>query len=115
MDQLHLNILGVEYVVHVLTAEQDSNLDECAGYCDHTTHRIVIEDQGLKQDGFCDWLEIQKRILRHEIIHAFLFESGLGADASYIAEGETHPELMVDWFARQAPKIYAVYKTAGII
>lgn len=115
MDGMTLSILGVNYTVKVTTATVDKNLSDCAGYCDPTSHKIVIEDCGLDDDGFDDWLERQNRILRHEILHAFLFESGLGADATYIQEGQTHPETMVDWFARQAPKIYAVYKTAGII
>jgi uncharacterized membrane protein len=56
----------------------------------------------------------QKRILRHEIIHAFLFESGL-ADDSNSADAWAVNEEMVDWFARQAPKIYKVYKELKLV
>lgn len=114
MDELKLDILGTPYTVRLRTPEQDKILEECAGYCDHTTHEIVIEAQTEKcYDCVKEYPAYQRRVLRHEIIHAFLFESGLGGDATYQQDGETHPELMVDWFARQAPKIFAAYQTAG--
>lgn len=116
MDGLTLNILGTSYTVHVRTEETDEALKLCSGYCDPTTHSIVVTNQSEKNPGdISDWVVYQRRILRHEIIHAFLFESGLGGDATYREEGDAHPELMVDWFARQAPKIYEVYRAANAI
>ena len=111
-----LSILGTPYCVYVRTEEEDKTLRLCSGYCDHTTHEIVIADRKQKEPGdIGDWKSYQQRILRHEIIHAFLFESGLGGDATYREEGDAHPELLVDWFARQAPKIYETYKIADAI
>ncbi|MBR6029176.1 MAG: hypothetical protein IKP40_08790, partial [Clostridia bacterium] len=115
MDGMELVILGSRYTVHVRTAEQDEILTECDGYCDHTTREIVIEGQAEPSFGLVkDYPAYQKRVLRHEIIHAFLFESGLGGDATYTEDGQAHPEMLVDWFARQAPKIYEVYMAAGV-
>ncbi|MBR6027966.1 MAG: hypothetical protein IKP40_02675, partial [Clostridia bacterium] len=115
MDELKVDILGTPYTVRLRTPEQDKILEECAGYCDHTTHEIVIEGQAEPSFGLVkDYPAYQKRVLRHEIIHAFLFESGLGGDATYTEDGQAHPEMLVDWFARQAPKIYEVYMAAGV-
>lgn len=116
MNELDLDILGTHYMIRLRTPEQDKTLKECSGYCDHTTHEIVIEAQTEKSyDCVKEYPAYQRRVLRHEIIHAFLFESGLGGDATYQQDGETHPELIVDWFARQAPKIYAAYQAAGAL
>ena len=113
-----LNVLGTEYTVWIKNVDEDELLVNCAGYCDHTAHRIVVETLTDKEkdepDLVSDYPAFQRRTLRHEIIHAFLFESGLGGDADYSGNG-THPEMMIDWFARQAPKIWAVWKEAGAL
>ena len=51
--------------------------------------------------------EYKKVVIRHELIHAFLFESGLDA-ASWAMNEE-----MVDWFALQAPKLMKAFEEAG--
>ena len=47
---------------------------------------------------------------RHEIIHAFLCESGLAENSTWAQEEE-----MVDWFAKQAPKLIKAWKEAGAL
>lgn len=54
--------------------------------------------------------EFEKKVLRHEVIHAFLGESGL-RNNSYWAENEE----MVDWLAIQAPKIFKTFQELGIL
>ena len=57
----------------------------------------------------------RKKTLRHEIIHAFLNESGL-SDSSNQFDGEwAKNEEMVDWFAIQAPKIFSAFKKMNIL
>ena len=51
----------------------------------------------------------QKRVLRHELIHAYLFESGLG-DSSNSCDAWAVNEEMVDWFARNIPKMIETFK-----
>ena len=79
---------------------------------------IVIENLKCTDDPTDFNLEEQsvdqKRVLRHEILHAFLFESGL-ADSSNSADAWAVNEEMVDWFARQSPKIYKVYKELKLV
>lgn len=56
-------------------------------------------------------LEMQERKNhRHEIIQAFLCESGLAENSTW-AQGEE----MVDWFAKQAPKLIKAWKEAGAL
>ena len=43
-----------------------------------------------------------------EIIHAFMFESGLGSSWQH-AEEFGHDETTVDWFARQFTKIHKAF------
>jgi hypothetical protein len=52
-----------------------------------------------------------RRVVRHEIVHAFLMESGLD-ESSNPADAWATNEEMVDWFARQGPKIYKAWKEA---
>lgn len=113
LEHDRINVLGTEYEIKILTAEQDQILSACAGYCDSTRKLLVLRDDS-EEPG--DWEYGRKQVLRHEIIHAFLFESGLSADASYEAlEGQTHPEMVVDWFAIQSPKIFRVFQYCGLL
>lgn len=51
--------------------------------------------------------------LRHEIIHAFLFESGLWVNSNSV-ECWAMNEEMIDWIAIQYPKISKVFKKLDI-
>ena len=51
-----------------------------------------------------------KKTLRHEIVHAFMFESGLGYNWEHGSIGQE--ETVVDWIAIQLPKIYAAAEAA---
>ena len=73
-----------------------------------TEYAIIVEEFA---DSGTDGL--QKKALRHEIIHAFLAESGLQANFKH-CDQFGHDETMVDWFAIQYHKIGAVYKQLGI-
>ena len=47
--------------------------------------------------------------IRHELIHAFLDESGLETNWHHLQEWG-HDETVVDWFAIQIPKIETAWK-----
>ena len=59
--------------------------------------------------------EEEKGILRHELIHAFLSESGLSYSSLNYSSGWAKNEEMVDFFAIQFPKIAKVFKELKII
>lgn len=109
---LRLNILGTEYTVEVISAADDAALEECDGYCDKTTKRIAVR----AKDDTCELgdFEVYKNVcLRHEIIHAFLFESGLHNNFKHDQWG--HDETMIDWFATQFPKLQKAFREAGCL
>lgn len=102
-----VNILGTTYKVYFRSQSEDELLRNCDGYCDKTTHTIVV----LKDAEDCDLGDFevyQKKVLRHEIIHAFHFESGLQENLEIKPSG--FPETLVDWFAIQYPKIKKVFE-----
>ena len=53
---------------------------------------------------------VDKRILRHELIHAFAFESGLAQDSTWADNDE-----MTDWIAHQFPKMLTAFKVVGAL
>ena len=54
------------------------------------------------------------RVLRHEIIHAYLEESGLSASSNMISAWAQNEE-MVDWLAIQSSKIFATFQEVGCL
>lgn len=109
---MKVKILGTTYTIKEKDKRQDPFLEQCDGYCDKTTHTIVV----LKSDEFNElgnFEEYKKKITRHEIIHAFLFESGLHENFQHKEWG--HDETTVDWFANQFPKMVEVFKKVGCI
>ena len=106
-----VNILGTEYRIEHLKRYEDSMLNsgEADGYCDSTSKRIVLRIKDEK-DNSDDYSVYLKKLTRHEIIHAFLFESGL----AHSSEWATNEEL-VDWIAFQAEKIIKAWQDAGAL
>jgi len=49
-------------------------------------------------------------VIRHELIHAFLFKSGLDACAEWARNEE-----MVDWLAIQFPKLMKAFQEADCL
>lgn len=116
------NILGTEYeiVFKDYSAEPLFEKRSIDGYCDSLDKVICIcnmktfpgwEDE---TDEYCNKQE--KYTLRHEIIHAFLNESGLQDSSGIINNiGWAKNEEMVDFFAIQFPKIQKVFEELKII
>ena len=108
-----VNVLGTEYTITYATKAEDAKLAECSGYCDKSTKRIVVA-QKPDDNELGDYEQYQRKILRHEIIHAFLFESGV--DMCYESPYENgHDEFMVDWIAIQFTKLLAAFKEADAL
>lgn len=81
-------------------------LEEPDNDAETNPHERIINVKKLEE-----WND-KNRIIRHEIIHAFLFESGLGFNFEHKPYG--HDETTVDWFAFQWPKIEKVFKALNI-
>lgn len=109
-----VNILGVKYRVKLDgDPEKDKSLVNLYGYCSATDREIVVVDMN-KLTGWDDnsddaKLRQHNETLRHEIIHAFLNESGLRGSALPSGGSWALNEEMVDWIAIQWPKIKRVF------
>ena len=108
-----VSVLGEEYTIHYLNPEDDATLNHCQGYTDESTRKIVVRRDLADHDdpmNVSDWSAIRKATTRHEIVHAFFFESGLGCESDYAQNEE-----LVDWIARQGPKLYRAWAEAGAL
>lgn len=108
-----INILGTDYTIKRQSKEDNPKLDNAWGLCEGYKKEIIVDtfDEEKKNVMAVDNFEgFEKKVLRHEIIHAFLGESGLKSNSDW-AENEE----MVDWFAIQATKIFKVFKELGVI
>lgn len=106
-----INVLGTEYTVVETDKYTDKRLCECDGFCDKTSKEIVITTKTEESD-LADWQWYRKKILRHEIIHAFFMESGL--QENFESKPWGIMETLVDWIAIQFPKIKKVFDELNI-
>lgn len=109
---MKIDVLGTEYFVFRRTKAEDKELEVCDGYCDHTAKKIVVtlKDPECTLECFDVYI---KKVLRHEIIHAFLFESGLHENFKHDEWG--HDETVVDWMAVQFPKLLKAFMAVGCL
>ena len=103
--EMKVNVLGTEYRIRYVPS-----LDGRGGETDFYTKEIRISEQEdvpleFKTDNL---KEMQNHVLRHELIHAFLFESGMD-QSSTAHEAWAVNEEMIDWMAIQMPKIMDAY------
>lgn len=104
-------VLGSVYQIVEQTAAENPLFEDSDGYCDWTVRQIHIRRE--IEGTLCNMERYMKKVLRHEIVHAFLLESGL--DCCTTAETWARNEEMVDWLARQGEKIYAAWSNAGAL
>lgn len=110
---MKIDILGTEYTLIVSQKSEEPRLKDCDGLCDETIKQLLVDSYSeFRDDQTCKKnLAVQiRKNKRHEIIHAFLFESGL-AENSYWAQNEE----MVDFFAIQFPKLLKAFEQADAL
>ena len=110
-----IKILGIEYKIIFTNDNEEIRLKENWGITDFHTKEIYIHDDIEKEtETSCkNLVDFKNKVLRHEILHAFLYESGL-RENSFNCNAWAENEEMVDWFAIQFPKILKVYKELKI-
>jgi hypothetical protein len=103
-----VNILGTEY--KIIGAKDTPKLKEADGYVERYAKEIVF-DKGLleRQDRMTsERLDIyHKKVMRHEIIHAFFYESG--------NNHHCEDEELVDCLAILIPKIVKAMKEVNVL
>lgn len=103
-----VSILGTPYKI---IREKFGN-EDIDGETDYTSHQIRIRTDNVNKLG--DFDVLMKKQLRHEIIHAFMAESGLQANFEHYRQFG-HDETTVDWFAIQFPKMLEAFKQVGAL
>lgn len=116
---MKIDVLGTKYNLRRVNYNQDEFMRKMnyGGYCDNNTKEIVI----LNLRSTPDWAEAQEEVIqrmekctiRHELVHAFLNESGLQWNSLAPDRAWAKNEEMVDWFAIQFPKMYEAFRLAG--
>ena len=107
---MKIDVLGTEYELLVSNDAEDPRLEGIDGYCDTSTRVCVVDDMactGIHAKG--NLTEYQKKVKRHELIHAFLYESGL-AENSWAENEEA-----VDWIAIQFDKLKKAFEEADCL
>lgn len=104
-------ILGTEYTIFedVSADEMPENSDGCM---DQSTRTIKVVKLESGRNSLQDLENYKKEVLRHEIIHAFLYESGLWNNSESVSAWACSEEI-TDWMAIQFPKIYRAFTAVG--
>lgn len=110
MDMKKIEILGVEYEILIKKPEEDIKLKSIDGYCDSSINAIVVCDFEEDENSIMDLEGYKREVIRHELIHAFLNESGLRCSSDWARNEE-----MVDYFAIQFPKMFEVMRKLDIL
>lgn len=106
--EIKINIMGERWKMILSNSKENPRLKDNWGYCDWTIRTIVICAEREEDSNLIDFEKFVNKIMRHEIIHAFMYESGL-------MENELlDNEQRVDWLAYQYPKIKKIFEKLGI-
>ena len=99
-------ILGERY-----TITTDEELKDCDGLADKSIRELKI-CKTLFEESIVGELQnklmVVDKVARHEVIHAFLYESGLQECSNFDLE------QMVDWIAIMYPKMEKIFKKLEI-
>ena len=110
---MKINILGTEYKLIYKRPDEDPRFCSGDGYTDASIKELVVDDMSAHKDEVdaqADLLAYRDQVVRHEIIHAFLAESGLGVCSDWATNEE-----LVDWIAIQLPKITKACEKANCL
>lgn len=116
-----VDILGTPWKIETLTSKQEPYFekDNICGYCSGSGKRIVLLDIANEEEYEAFQNEeldnLYKRTLRHEIVHAFLYSSGLASDSLVYKHAWARNEEMIDWIAIQGCKIYKAWQDANCL
>lgn len=117
MQDCKVNILGTEWSIKFGNEQDYPALKDNDGYTDSSVREIIVDNFARTEkdpERKKNIEEYGKRVIRHELIHAFLTESGLDGNGHYADHWEFNEE-MVDWIAIQSPKIFKVFTELDLL
>lgn len=105
-----VSVLGVMYTIKEMNKVEDPVLEEWDGYCDDTIKVCVIDNMDTTDvSSKKNMTAYKQKVIRHELVHAFLFESGL-AENSWASNEE-----IVDWIAGMFPKMMVAFNNVDAL
>ena len=110
---MKINVLGADYTVVLVSDAEDKRLSDIDGFCDDTAREIRVDNYEAHQDDPHSKANLDKQIkknIRHELTHAFLFESGLAGNSPWAQNEE-----LVDWIAIQGSKLWKAWQEANAV
>lgn len=118
---MDVDILGTTYKIIIKKISEDEDLKNrrLSGRCNRFHHEIIVAD--MEETEYFGELtetektEYKKEVLRHEIVHAYLNESGWSTTRMFSGLDGRQTNEMVDWIALQFPKMIDTFKQAGAI
>lgn len=108
-----VNILGTEYTI-LFDCEADSMPEDADGCMDNSIKTIKIAKMESDRNTVENLEAYKKKVLRHEIVHAFLYESGMWNNSG-TAEAWGCDETITDWIAIQSPKLFKAFQDADCL
>ena len=116
-----ISVLGTDYTIRFVESGENEYMEQMGygGLCDGDSHEIFIlllktcEEWEKDPDEKIE--AKQREIIRHELVHAFLNESGLRYNSHTPDGAWAKNEEMVDWFAIQFPKMLKAFQQADAL
>ncbi|MDF2906832.1 MAG: hypothetical protein K0R34_2153 [Herbinix sp.] len=118
---MKVNVLGTEYTINKYNYKDKPEFEKgkIDGYCDRVLKEIAYADMttypGYENETKESCNIVEKQVIRHEIVHAFLSESGLQDNAGQPVGAWCANEEMVDWIALQFPKMLKAFQEVGCL
>ncbi|MGL5915730.1 MAG: hypothetical protein ACRCZG_05670 [Culicoidibacterales bacterium] len=106
MHIMTVNVLGTDYSIKYMEDKENKIFprQEIQGMCEFHSKEIFIRKQEQTLEVMRKIELFEHAVLRHEIVHAFMYESGL--DSSWARNEE-----LIDWIALQVPKMEKAMKS----
>lgn len=102
---MKIKVLGTEYEIIKDASEKEyPQLKKCDGFTDFSVKKIVVAEFEKDENSVDDLEWYKKKVLRHELVHAFIHESGLAENCEWARNEE-----LTDWIAIQFEKILGVF------
>lgn len=108
---MKINVLGAEYEVTETNAKENGILKNSDGFCSNYDKYILVLKEPFSDDEHANETEKAERkklIKRHELIHAFITESGA-------LDTVLDREFCVHWIAMQFPKMLKAFEELGAL
>jgi len=116
MKRYKVDVLGSTYFVEICPYSRYPILfGKALGWCDFHARKIVVLDMATVELGD-DELNTQspdkatERIFRHELVHAFFYESGMDTETGFARD-----EILVDFLAMQIPKLSKLFEKLNLL